>query len=147
MAAGIVVAVKPRLGAPVVGVWLCLIIVNLATMGAYLDVALRDLGLALCAFAIMAVGARVRAVKRRTPVTQQAKWFLRPLLVLTLTACLLSIAHRVFADGEQDAVAQNARRMTQEGARPSALTTFGDEAFWGDTLKLHGSSKAPVSAE
>ena len=52
MAAGIVVAFKPRLGAPVVGLWLCLIIVNLVTMASYLDVALRDLGLALGAFAL-----------------------------------------------------------------------------------------------
>ncbi len=52
MAAGVLVAVKPRLGAPIVGVWLCLIILNLVTMGSYLDVALRDLGLALGAFAL-----------------------------------------------------------------------------------------------
>ena len=52
IAAGILVALKPRLGAPIVGAWLCLIIVNLLTMGAYLDVALRDLGLALGAFAL-----------------------------------------------------------------------------------------------
>lgn len=52
MAAGILVALKPRLGAPIVGAWLCLIMVNLLTMGAYLDVALRDLGLALGAFAL-----------------------------------------------------------------------------------------------
>ena len=52
VAAGIVIAVKPRLGAPVVGAWLCLIIVNLLTIGAYLDVALRDLGLALGAIAL-----------------------------------------------------------------------------------------------
>jgi len=51
-AAGILVAIKPRLGAPIVGAWLCLIIVNLLTMGAYFDVALRDLGLALGAFAL-----------------------------------------------------------------------------------------------
>jgi hypothetical protein len=51
-AAGILVAVKPRLGAPIVGAWLCLIIVNLVTTGSYLDVALRDLGLALGAFAL-----------------------------------------------------------------------------------------------
>jgi uncharacterized membrane protein YphA (DoxX/SURF4 family) len=50
--AGILVAVKPKIGAPIVGIWLCLIIVNLITMGAYLDVALRDLGLALGAFAL-----------------------------------------------------------------------------------------------
>jgi hypothetical protein len=50
--AGILVALKPRLGAPIVGAWLCLIILNLLTMGTYLDVALRDLGLALGAFAL-----------------------------------------------------------------------------------------------
>jgi len=50
--AGLLVAVKPRLGAPVVGAWLCLILVNLLTMGTYFDVALRDLGLALGAFAL-----------------------------------------------------------------------------------------------
>jgi hypothetical protein len=52
VAAGILVAVRPRLGAPIVGAWLCLIIVNLLTMGSYFDVALRDLGLALAAFAL-----------------------------------------------------------------------------------------------
>ena len=51
-AAGIVVAVRPRLGAPVVGAWLCLIIINLLMVGSYFDVALRDLGLALGAFAL-----------------------------------------------------------------------------------------------
>jgi hypothetical protein len=52
VAAGILVAVRPRLGAPIVGAWLCLIIVNLLTMGSYFDIALRDLGLALGAFAL-----------------------------------------------------------------------------------------------
>ncbi len=51
-AAGILVALRPRIGAPIVGAWLCLIIVNLVSMGAFLDVALRDLGLALGAFAL-----------------------------------------------------------------------------------------------
>jgi hypothetical protein len=51
-AAGVLVAVRPRLGAPVVGAWLCLIMMNLLTTGAYFDVALRDLGLALGAFAL-----------------------------------------------------------------------------------------------
>ena len=52
IAAGVLVALRPKIAAPVVGVWLCLIILNLASMGAYLDVALRDLGLALGAFAL-----------------------------------------------------------------------------------------------
>ncbi len=52
MAAGILVAVKPRWGAPIVGAWLLAIIVNLLTSGSYFDVALRDFGLALGAFAL-----------------------------------------------------------------------------------------------
>jgi len=50
--AGLLVAVKPRWGAPVVAAWLFLIIINLVSMGAFLDVALRDLGLALGALAL-----------------------------------------------------------------------------------------------
>ena len=50
--AGILVAIKPKIFAPIVGIWLCLIIINLITFGTYLDVALRDLGLALGAFAL-----------------------------------------------------------------------------------------------
>ena len=52
IAAGVLVALKPKIAAPVVGAWLCLIILNLVSFGAYLDVALRDLGLALGAFAL-----------------------------------------------------------------------------------------------
>ena len=52
VAAGILVAAKPRWAAPVVAAWLCLIIVNLVTMGSFLDVALRGLELALGAFAL-----------------------------------------------------------------------------------------------
>lgn len=50
--AGLLVAVRPKIGALVVGLWLCGIIVNLLSFGAYLDIALRDLGLALGAFAL-----------------------------------------------------------------------------------------------
>jgi hypothetical protein len=46
--AGILVAMKPKIGAPIVGIWLCLIIMNLLTMGSYLDV----LGLAWGALAL-----------------------------------------------------------------------------------------------
>src|SRR5262245_65382978 len=34
-------------------------------------------------------------------------------------------------------VADNARRMLDEGRRVFRYETFGDEAYWGDTLKLH----------
>lgn len=50
--AGILVAVRPRLGGLVVAAWLAGIIVNLMLAGDVLDVALRDLGLLLGAVAL-----------------------------------------------------------------------------------------------
>jgi hypothetical protein len=42
------------------------------------------------------------------------------------------------SSGHQEAtVNQNAHRMIHEGRRTFRFDTFGDEAFWGDTLKLH----------
>jgi len=57
MAAGLLVALRPRIGGLVVGLWLLGIIVNLAILGDYWDVALRDLGLALGAFALSRLAA------------------------------------------------------------------------------------------
>jgi hypothetical protein len=48
----VLVAVMPRIGGWVVALWLCGIIINLLSMPAYLDIALRDLGLALGAAAL-----------------------------------------------------------------------------------------------
>jgi hypothetical protein len=50
--AGLLVAFRPAIGAVVVGAWLCGIILNLLLIPGYYDVALRDLGLALGAFAL-----------------------------------------------------------------------------------------------
>jgi hypothetical protein len=50
--AGLLVAAAPRIGGYVVALWMCGIIVNLLSIPAYLDVALRDLGLALGALAL-----------------------------------------------------------------------------------------------
>lgn len=50
--AGLLVAFRPVIGGVVVGAWLCGIIVNLLLIPGYYDVALRDLGLALGAFAL-----------------------------------------------------------------------------------------------
>jgi hypothetical protein len=52
IAAGIGVAVKPRVFSVVVAAWLGAIIVNLLLIPGYYDVALRDLGLALAALAL-----------------------------------------------------------------------------------------------
>jgi hypothetical protein len=50
--AGLLVAVKPRIGAYVVAAWLFGIIVNLLLAGGFYDVALRDFGLMLGAIAL-----------------------------------------------------------------------------------------------
>jgi uncharacterized membrane protein YphA (DoxX/SURF4 family) len=52
IAAGLVVAVKPRYGAPLVAGWLAGIIINLLTLSGYYDVALRDFGLMLGALTL-----------------------------------------------------------------------------------------------
>ena len=50
--AGLLVAVRPDLGGWVVAAWLAGIILNLVTMGEFLDVALRDFGLLVGALAL-----------------------------------------------------------------------------------------------
>jgi hypothetical protein len=40
-------------------------------------------------------------------------------------------------DGDRDATAENAVRLAAQGRRFFRFDTFGDQAFWGDTLKLH----------
>lgn len=52
IAAGLIVALKPRIGAYVVAAWLAAIVVDLLMVGGYLDVALRDFGLCLGAIAL-----------------------------------------------------------------------------------------------
>jgi hypothetical protein len=52
IAAGVVVAVRPRIGAYVVALWLWGIIVNLLLIPGYYDIALRDFGLSLGALAL-----------------------------------------------------------------------------------------------
>ena len=50
--AGVIVALRPRLGAPIVVAWLGGIIVNLVSGPGYYDVALRDFGLMLGALTL-----------------------------------------------------------------------------------------------
>jgi hypothetical protein len=57
MAAAVLVAFMPAIGAWIVGAWLCGIILNLLSIPGYYDVALRDLGLALGAFALARLAA------------------------------------------------------------------------------------------
>jgi uncharacterized membrane protein YphA (DoxX/SURF4 family) len=50
--AGVLVAIKPRIGAYIVALWLLCIIINLLALSGYYDVALRDFGLLLGALAL-----------------------------------------------------------------------------------------------
>src|SRR3954469_19419646 len=50
--AGILVAIKPRIGAYVVSAWLLGIVINLLIIPGYFDIALRDFGLSLGALAL-----------------------------------------------------------------------------------------------
>jgi len=54
--------VMPRIGGWVVGFWLCGIILNLLSIPAYFDIALRDFGLALGAFALARLSAEYSTV-------------------------------------------------------------------------------------
>ena len=52
IAAGVIVLARPAIGGYVVAAWLVLIALSLLISGNYLDVAVRDLVLAVCAFSL-----------------------------------------------------------------------------------------------
>ena len=56
--AGIVVALRPRIGGLIVAAWLLGIIINLLTLPGYYDVALRDVGLFAAAIALWRLASR-----------------------------------------------------------------------------------------
>ena len=68
IAAGVLVAVLPRIGGYVVALWLAAIIGNLLLIGDYYDVALRDFGLLVAALALARLAA---AAPRRSARTGQ----------------------------------------------------------------------------
>jgi hypothetical protein len=69
-------------------------------------------------------------------------WFAVPAQVLMICVWVVQMAgaqraQRAVGAQPDRAVADNARRMLDEGRRVFRFETFGDEAFWGDALKLH----------
>jgi hypothetical protein len=70
VAAGVLVALAPRIGAYVVALWLFGIIVNLLTLPGFYDVALRDFGLMVAALALgrLAQARATRDSRSRTAV-------------------------------------------------------------------------------
>src|SRR5919112_1546292 len=69
--AGVLVAVRPQIGGYVVALWLAGIIVNLVSMGAYLDVALRDFGLLVGALALARLAQAARQARPAARVASQ----------------------------------------------------------------------------
>jgi mono/diheme cytochrome c family protein len=58
------------------------------------------------------------------------------LIVVGITS--LTLDHKAHAQQQpSDPIANNAQQMLAEGKQIFRYDTFGDEAFWGDTLKLH----------
>jgi hypothetical protein len=64
IAAGLVVAIRPRFGGYLVAAWLAGIIVNLLMIGDYYDIALRDFGLLLAALTLARLAAAFPARRR-----------------------------------------------------------------------------------
>jgi hypothetical protein len=66
IAAGVLVAFRPRIGGYVVAVWLWAVIVNLLIAGDHFDIALRDFGLSLGALALARLAEAYPATRTRT---------------------------------------------------------------------------------
>src|SRR3954452_9957557 len=64
--AGLVVALRPRIGAYVVAAWLAGIIVNLLVLADHYDVALRDFGLLIGAVALARLAVAFSPSRRQT---------------------------------------------------------------------------------
>ena len=62
--AGLVVAVRPRIGGYLVAAWLAGIITNLLLLGDHYDVALRDFGLLLAALALARLATAFQPARR-----------------------------------------------------------------------------------
>jgi cytochrome c peroxidase len=58
-------------------------------------------------------------------------------LAIACAASLLLIGRHAFGQSATDPILQNATGLLTAGRNTFRFDTFGDEAFWGDTLKLH----------
>jgi hypothetical protein len=70
-------------------------------------------------------------------VNKRTKWFFRSILAGGAAAVFMTMGFGALGDEEEGPIAQNERGLIQEGRQAFRFDTFGDEAFWGDTLKLH----------
>jgi hypothetical protein len=71
IAAGVLVALRPRIGGYVVAAWLWAVIVNLLVAGDHLDIALRDVGLSVGALALARLAEAFAPTGTGTATTRQ----------------------------------------------------------------------------
>ncbi len=78
-------------------------------------------------------------------MTRALRFLIATVAIVLVTAATVALRQVSSAAQEQSratgpfdsTIAQNAQRMIEEGRRIFRYDTFGDEAFWGDQLKLH----------
>lgn len=58
-------------------------------------------------------------------------------LILQVFAAYGDSDHKKHNKGSQSQVLLDAKKMIKKGRHTFRFDTFGDEAFWGDTLRLH----------
>src|SRR5262252_1305217 len=79
---------------------------------------------------------RIRGrVSRRRLLTTAA--IAGAMLVVGAGSAAATARFQVGPTANDTAIAQNSMRMLAEGRHTFRFDTFGDEAFWGDTLQLH----------
>ena len=62
---------------------------------------------------------------------------LHSLVAAAAAACFLAAGLRAFDNPDEGSRAGHHQDLVSEGRQTFRFDTFGDEAFWGDTLKLH----------
>src|SRR5215469_11508432 len=67
----------------------------------------------------------------------QLRQILVPIVLLIAIGFAISRSTTVNATNPHDSTVQNAVNKVQQGEQVFRFDTFGDESFWGDTIKLH----------
>src|SRR3569832_111024 len=68
------------------------------------------------------------------------RWVILPIILFILGAGIALVevsAQSSTVTFANDPISDNAAKMIQDGRQIFRFDTFGDEAFWGDTLQLH----------
>jgi hypothetical protein len=65
------------------------------------------------------------------------KRFLHSLTAIAAASCFLAAGLRAFDNSEEDSRSRHDSALVREGRQAFRFDTFGDESFWGDTLKVH----------